>query len=199
MTYGYIRVSTEAQNTENQKMEIEQFCKRRNISIDKWVEDVISGTKDPYSRNLGKLIMENCVEGDTIICTELSRLGRSLLMVMNTLNYFLTHKVSVITIKDNFNLSDDITSKVISFAFGLSAEIERQLISQRTKAALERARKEGKHIGRRKGRKSSSYKLDKFNEIIAEEFLKGKSKNAIARQLGVNWHTVNTQIKRIGL
>lgn len=199
MTYGYIRVSTEAQNTENQKMEIEQFCKRRNISIDKWVEDVISGTKDPYSRNLGKLIMENCVEGDTIICTELSRLGRSLLMVMNTLNYFLTHKVSVITIKDNFNLSDDITSKVISFAFGLSAEIERQLISQRTKAALERARKEGKHIGRKKGRKSSSYKLDKFNEIIAEEFLKGKSKNAIARQLGVNWHTVNTQIKRIGL
>ena len=199
MTYGYIRVSTEAQNTENQKMEIEQFCKRRNISIDKWVEDVISGTKDPYSRNLGKLIMENGVEGDTIICTELSRLGRSLLMVMNTLNYFLTHKVSVITIKDNFNLSDDITSKVISFAFGLSAEIERQLISQRTKAALERARKEGKHIGRKKGRKSSSYKLDKFNEIIAEEFLKGKSKNAIARQLGVNWHTVNTQIKRIGL
>ena len=199
MTYGYIRVSTEAQNTENQKMEIEQFCKRRNISIDKWVEDVISGTKDPYSRNLGKLIMENCVEGDTIICTELSRLGRSLLMVMNTLNYFLTHKVSVITIKDNFNLSDDITSKVISFAFGLSAEIERQLISQRTKAALERARKEGKHIGRKKGRKSSSYKLDKFNEIIAEEFLKGKSKNAIARQLGVNWHTVNTQIKRLGL
>lgn len=199
MTYGYIRVSTEAQNTENQKMEIEQFCKRRNISIDKWVEDVISGTKDPYSRNLGKLIMENCVEGDTIICTELSRLGRSLLMVMNTLNYFLTHKVSVITIKDNFNLSDDITSKVISFAFGLSAEIERKLISQRTKAALERARKEGKHIGRKKGRKSSSYKLDKFNEIIAEEFLKGKSKNAIARQLGVNWHTVNTQIKRIGL
>ena len=199
MTYGYIRVSTEAQNTENQKMEIEQFCKRRNISIDKWVEDVISGTKDPYSRNLGKLIMENCVEGDTIICTELSRLGRSLLMVMNTLNYFLTHKVSVITIKDNFNLSDDITSKVISFAFGLSAEIERQLISQRTKAALERARKEGKHIGRKKGRKSSSYKLDKFNEIIAVEFLKGKSKNAIARQLGVNWHTVNTQIKRIGL
>lgn len=199
MTYGYIRVSTEAQNTENQKMEIEQFCKRRNISIDKWVEDVISGTKDPYSRNLGKLIMENCVEGDTIICTELSRLGRSLLMVMNTLNYFLTNKVSVITIKDNFNLSDDITSKVISFAFGLSAEIERQLISQRTKAALERARKEGKHIGRKKGRKSSSYKLDKFNEIIAEEFLKGKSKNAIARQLGVNWHTVNTQIKRIGL
>ena len=143
--------------------------------------------------------MENCVEGDTIICTELSRLGRSLLMVMNTLNYFLTHKVSVITIKDNFNLSDDITSKVISFAFGLSAEIERKLISQRTKAALERARKEGKHIGRKKGRKSSSYKLDKFNEIIAEEFLKGKSKNAIARQLGVNWHTVNTQIKRIGL
>ena len=199
MTYGYIRVSTEAQNTENQKMEIEQFCKRRNISIDKWVEDVISGTKDPYSRNLGKLIMEHCVEGDTIICTELSRLGRSLLMVMNTLNYFLTHKVSVITIKDNFNLSDDITSKVISFAFGLSAEIERQLISQRTKAALERARKEGKNIGRKKGRKSSSYKLDKFNEIIAEEFLKGKSKNAIARQLGVNWHTVNTQIKRIGL
>jgi len=199
MTYGYIRVSTDTQNTENQKMEIEKFCVSNNLHIDSWIEDVISGTKDPSCRNLGKIIMQNCKEGDLIICTELSRLGRSLLMVMNTLNFFLTHKVSLITIKDNFKLSDDITSKVLSFAFGLSAEIERQLISQRTKMALERAKKEGIHVGRRKGCKSSYYKLEKYESFIRTAINAGWTKKSITIDLGVSFGTLQNQLKRMNM
>ena len=175
MTYGYIRVSTDAQNTENQKMEIQKFCAQNGIEIGCWVEDVISGTKDPCFRKLGKIIMEHINEGDLVVCTELSRLGRSLLMIMNTLNFFLQRGIHVWTIKENFRLSDDITSKVVSFAFGLAAEIERQLISQRTKAALERAKKSGIPVGRHRGRKSSHYKLSPFTSYIMEEILNTKS------------------------
>lgn len=197
MTYGYIRVSTDAQNTENQRMEIQRFCKEKGLRVDSWIEDIISGTKDPRHRKLGKIIMENCREGDLVICTELSRLGRSLLMIMNTLNFFLEQKVQVWTIKDNYRLSDDITSKVISFAFGLAAEIERQLISQRTKVALERARKQGVRVGRKKGQKSARYKLSAFESYLTEEIRSGRSKRSLARELGVSWDTVNNHLKRI--
>ena len=196
MTYGYIRVSTDTQNTENQKMEIEKFCHSNNLQIDCWVEDIISGTKDPKNRNLGK-IMDNCVSGDLVLCTELSRLGRSLLMIMNTLNFFLEHQVEIWTITDNFRLADDITSKVVSFAFGLAAEIERQLISQRTKVALERAKQEGIHVGRKKGRKSSHYKLSGMENYVLQQCKAGRSKNSLAKELGVSWKTLDSHLKRI--
>lgn len=199
MVYGYIRVSTDAQNTANQRNEIERFASANNLVVDNWIEDVISGTKDPHLRNLGKVIMENCREGDMIICTELSRLGRSLLMIMNTLHFFLEQKVMLWTIKDNFRLSDDLTCKVISFAFGLAAEIERQLISQRTKAALERVRTEGRHIGRPKGRRNSVYKLSAFDSYIKNARKAGVSKSKIALELGVDWDTVNAHLKRMNI
>src|SRR5574344_6092 len=192
MTYGYIRVSTDTQHTENQKLEIQRFCDSNGINVDCWIEDIMSGTKDPKNRKLGKVIMENCQEGDLIICTELSRLGRSLLMIMNTLNFFLEHKVRLWTIKDNFRLSNDITSKVVSFAFGLAAEIERQLISQRTITALQRARKDGIRIGRRPGQKSSDYKLTSVSHYLITERNSGRSKRSLARELGVSWDTVDS-------
>ena len=197
MTYGYIRVSTDMQNTENQKDEIQRFCVRNNLVIDNWIEDVVSGTKDPKQRKLGCVIMENCKAGDLIICTELSRLGRNLLMIMNTLNFFLEQKVQLWTIKDNFRLSDDLTSKVVSFAFGLAAEIERQLISQRTKAALQRVMKEGKHVGRPRGRTSSYHKVSHADDYILAQRKAGRSKNAIARELGVSWDTIDSELRRL--
>ena len=197
MTYGYIRISTDTQNVENQKMEIQKFCMQNSISIDLWVEDIISGTKAPCFRKLGKIIMENIQENDLVICTELSRLGRSLLMIMNTLNFFQERNVRVWTIKDNFRLSNDITSKVLSFAFGLAAEIERQLISQRTKAALERAKISGIHIGRHKGQKSSHYKLTPFTDYIIEEISTGRSIKSLAKELNVSWDTIRNHIRRI--
>ena len=197
MVYGYIRVSTLHQNLENQQLEIEKFAKRNGITIDKWIEEKISGTKKPETRKLGRVLMQHAKEGDIIICTEISRFGRSLIMIMNVLQYFLERDIKVWTIKDNYRLGDDIQSKVLAFAFGLSAEIERQLISERTKQGLHRVRLEGKHIGRKMGRKSDFYKLSPHDEYIKQQIKAGKAKNAIAKELGVAWATLNRHLKRI--
>lgn len=197
MTYGYIRVSTAHQNLENQQLEIEKFAQKHGLKIDEWIEETISGTKKPELRKLGRILMNQSKEGDLVICTEVSRFGRSLIMIMNILQFFLEHNIKVWTIKDNFRLGEDIQSKVLAFAFGLSAEIERQLISERTKLGLERARKEGKLIGRRKGRTSDTYKLTPHDSYIRKEILLGRSKNSLAKELGVSWPTLNRHLARI--
>lgn len=197
MTYGYIRVSTEHQNLENQQLEIEKFCFRNGLKIDRWIEEKISGTKKPEMRRLGRELMAEAHSGDLIICTEISRLGRSLVMIMNILQYFLDRNVKVWTIKDNYRLGDDIQSKVLAFAFGISAEIERQLISERTKLGLNRARLQGKKIGRQPGQKSSIYKLSVNDTYIRHEILSGRSKNSLAKELGVSWKTLNLHLARI--
>ncbi len=199
MVYGYIRVSTLHQNLENQQMEIEKFAKSQGIMIDKWIEEKISGTKLPDSRKLGKILMKECKEGDLVISTEISRFGRSLIMIMNVLQYFLERGIEVWTIKDNYRLGNDIQSKVLAFAFGLSVEIERQLISERTKLGLNRAKNEGKQIGRAKGRKSEIYKLSENEDYIREQVLAGKSLYSISDDLGVCWKTVRNQVERMGL
>ena len=197
MVYGYIRVSTAHQNLENQQLEIEKFAAQNGIHIDSWIEEKISGTKKPELRKLGKVLMNQCKEGDMVICTEISRFGRSLIMIMNILQYFLEKNIKVWTIKDNYRLGDDIQSKVLAFAFGLSAEIERQLISERTKIGLHRAKKEGKHIGRKAGRKSDYYKLTPYEDYIIEEIGKGRSRNSLAKELGVATATVTSHLARI--
>lgn len=154
MIYGYIRVSTDKQTVENQRFEIQNFCKRENLSIDGWIEETISGTKNYNKRALGHLLAK-VQKDDMIICAELSRLGRNLFMIMEILNICMTKECKVWTIKDNYRLGEDIQSKVLAFAFGLSAEIERNLISQRTKEALAKRKAEGVILGIPKGRKSS--------------------------------------------
>ena len=131
MIYGYIRVSTDKQTTENQEFEIRKFCEKENIQVDIWVKETISSTKDLNKRKLGRLLKKLKAE-DIIIASELSRLGRNLLQVMSILHFCMNEDVRVWTIKDNYRLGADIQSKVLAFAFGLSAEIERNLISQRT-------------------------------------------------------------------
>lgn len=147
MVYGYIRVSTDKQTVENQRYEIRNFVRRENLGPLEWIEETISGAKDPKKRKLGALL-KRLRAGDLLICTELSRLGRSLFMIIEILNLCLRRKVTVRTIKDNFYLGDDISSKVIAFAFGLSAEIERNLLSQRVKEAMARCKAEGMVLGR---------------------------------------------------
>ena len=142
MNYGYIRVSSDKQTVENQRFEINNFCEREHLSIDGWIEETISGTKSYSKRELGTLL-RRVRKDDLIICAELSRLGRNLFMIMEILNICMTKECKVWTIKDNYRLGEDIQSKVLAFAFGLSAEIERNLISQRTKEALARKRAEG--------------------------------------------------------
>lgn len=140
MVYGYIRVSTDKQTVENQRFEINRFCEHHTMVVDRWIEETISGNKDVDKRKLG-IILGSMQKDDILICAELSRLGRNLLMIMAILNQCMKQEVQVWTIKDNYRLGSDINSKVLAFAFGLSAEIERNLISQRTKEALARKKR----------------------------------------------------------
>ncbi|MBR1654811.1 MAG: master DNA invertase Mpi family serine-type recombinase [Prevotella sp.] len=182
MIYGYIRVSSDKQTVENQRFEINNFCEKEKMKVDGWIEETISGTKAYDKRQLGSLL-KRIQKGDIIICAELSRLGRNLFMIMEILNICMTKECRVWTIKDNYRLGDDIQSKVLAFAFGLSAEIERNLISQRTKEALARKKAEGVVLGRPKGKKSSpdKYKLS-GKEVLIKELLKnGTSKRKIAK------------------
>jgi len=194
MTYGYIRVSSDKQTVENQKYEINHFTTQNNIIIDGWIEETISGTKNYNKRQLGKLL-KKIQKGDMIICAELSRLGRSLFMIMDILNICMTKECKVWTIKDNYRLGEDIQSKVLAFAFGLSAEIERNLVSQRTKEALARKRSEGVILGRPKGRKSNKIKLSGQENVIKTLLERKVSKCEIARIFKVNRATVSTFIK----
>nr|MBP3283047.1 master DNA invertase Mpi family serine-type recombinase [Treponema sp.] len=189
MTYGYIRVSSDKQTVENQRFEISNFCKKKNLKIDGWIEETISGTKNYDKRKLGELL-NKVKKDDLIICAELSRLGRNLFMIMEILHICMNKECKVWTIKDNYRLGDDIQSKVLAFAFGLSAEIERNLISQRTKEALALRKAQGIHIGRIKGSHNSTKKLTRYEEIIQELLMLGIPKAEIARKLNVDRTTL---------
>ena len=193
MNYGYIRVSSDKQTVENQRFEIVKCSQKEGIPIDGWIEETVSGTKHYDKRELGMLI-DIVQEDDLIICSELSRLGRSLFMIMEILNQCMNKGCRVWTIKDGYRLGDDIQSKVLAFAFGLSAEIERNLISQRTKEALARKRAEGIVLGRPKGRKSSKLKLTGEEGTILKLRAEGVSISEIARIYKVNRNTVSTFI-----
>ncbi len=181
MVYGYIRVSTDLQTVENQKYEIDNYAKSKNISIDSYIEEIASGAKNYSKRRLGNLLRK-LKKGDTLLASELSRLGRNLFMIMEILNCCVKKGAKVITIKDNFSLKDDIESKVLAFAFGLSAEIERKLISQRTKEALARIQAEGKRLGRPIGSTSINKKLYPFKKEIFRALSNGTTRIKIAKK-----------------
>lgn len=194
MNYGYIRVSTDSQTVENQRFEISKFCNKQGIIIDGWIEETVSGTKNYDKRQLGELLRDVC-PGDLIICSELSRLGRSLFMIMEILSLCMTRECRVWTIKDGYRLGDDIQSKVLAFAFGLSAEIERNLISQRTKEALDRKKAEGVKLGRPKGALSKTVKLSGKEDAIRILRAEGTSWAQIARLLHVDRSTLVRFVK----
>ncbi|MDY5023633.1 MAG: master DNA invertase Mpi family serine-type recombinase [Candidatus Egerieousia sp.] len=194
MIYGYIRVSSDKQTVENQRVEINNFVTRENLKIDGWIEETISGTKNYDKRELGNLLKQ-IQKGDLIICSELSRLGRDFFMIMEILNICMTKECRVWKIKDNYRLGEDIQSKVL--AFGLSAEIERDLISQRTKEALARRKAEGVVLGKPKGSKTNveSRKLYKKLTLIKELLANGTSKRQIAKICKLDRNTMNRFIK----
>ncbi|MEG1480530.1 MAG: master DNA invertase Mpi family serine-type recombinase [Kiritimatiellia bacterium] len=188
MVYGYIRVSTDKQTVENQRFEINRFCLAQGIQVDRWIKETISGTKPITQRALGPLLRQTRVD-DLLICTELSRLGRTLFMILDILNICMNRGVRVWTIKDNYRLGDDISSKVLAFAFGISAEIERNLISQRTKEALARRRAEGLHLGAPAGVKRR-HKLTPYGARIQQMLLRGLPRTRIAKRLHVHRTTL---------
>ena len=196
MIYGYIRVSTDKQTVENQRFEIEKFTEHQKIKIDRWIEETISGTSQLEKRKLGCLL-KRIKKDDILIASELSRLGRNLLQVMSILHHCMNIGCQVWTIKDNYRLGTDIQSKVLAFAFGLSAEIERNLISQRTKEALARIKSKGQVLGRKQGSKNVKHKLDDKKDKIASLLDKGISKTQIAKLCGVSRETLRPFIKKM--
>ncbi|MCQ2571892.1 MAG: master DNA invertase Mpi family serine-type recombinase [Alphaproteobacteria bacterium] len=196
MIYGYIRVSTDHQDCENQKLGIENKAAALGLKIDKYIEDAgISGTKEPEKRALGGCL-KKLKPGDVIICSELSRLGRKLFMVMRILEHCMRIGACVYTVKDGYVLGDNIQSKVLAFAFGLSAEIERDLISQRTKEALARRRANGQRLGREKGSKNKNHKLDGQADMIRKMLDNKIPKTRIAKKLKVSVSTVYKHLSK---
>jgi DNA invertase Pin-like site-specific DNA recombinase len=197
MVYGYVRVSTDKQTVENQRFEITTFCEQNGIAVNKWIEETISGIKGTDKRKLGELL-ETLQKDDILICSELSRLGRNLLMIMAILNLCMEKEAQVWTIKDNYRLGRDINSKVLAFAFGLSAEIERTLISQRTKEALARLKAEGFHVGRPYGARSKTIKLTGKSPRIKKLLDQKMPRVKIAKRLGVHRTTLERYLRWLG-
>ncbi|MDR0726952.1 MAG: recombinase family protein [Rickettsiales bacterium] len=191
MIYGYIRVSTDRQDCDNQKLGIEAKANSLGLTIEQYIEDSgISGTKEPNKRALGGCL-DKLQTGDVIICSELSRLGRKLFMIMRILEHCMNCGAMVYTVKDGYELGNNIQSKVMAFAFALSAEIERDLISQRTKESLARIKASGRKLGREFGSKNKTHKLDGKDAQVARLLANGISKRKIAKKLKVSPPTLN--------
>ena len=194
---GYIRVSSNKQTMQHQHYEIQQFAEHNNINVDKWIEETITSRKPLNKRKLGQLLDE-LQDGDILIAAEISRLGRSLLEVMRILETCLNKNCQVWTLKENYRLGNDIQSKVMAFAFGLSAEIERNLISQRTKASLDSIRATGKRLGRPFSAQSKKLKLSCNTKKIKYWLDTGMTKYRIAKMMSVSPATVSNFISRMG-
>ena len=150
MIVAYLRVSTDKQRPENQRDEIQRYAERNGLGIDMWISETVSGKKQVSGRKLGRTITR-MKKGDTLIVSEVSRLSRTLTDIMMIMGKCLKKGITILTVKEQYRFDDTINSKILCFAFGLVAEIERNLISLRTKEALALRKSEGVVLGRRKG------------------------------------------------
>ncbi len=188
MIIAYLRVSTLRQHIENQKDEILHFAKNKGILIDSWITDTVSGKTDSSKRNLGK-ILKRLKSGDTLVVTELSRLSRSLHEIMTIMKYCVDNRISIYTTKDGYTFDDSINSKVLSFAFGLAAEIEHKLISQRTKEAMALRKAQGIHMGRKRGTGVRISILYNNKESLIKELSTSKTIKKICEEFNVSGTT----------
>ena len=194
---AYIRESTDKQSFEHQEYEIEQYAEKHNLKIDRWVEESISSRKELKKRQLGQLL-EELQDGDILIATEISRLGRSLLEVMGILQTCLEKNCQVWTIKESYNLKNDLQSQLLAVVFSIGVSIERSLLSQRTKTALDAKKAAGVKLGRPFGAESKKLKLSKNTKRIKDLLDKKVPKAKIARIMGVQKITLRRFIKRMG-
>lgn len=187
--YGYVRVSTDRQTTENQKFEIESFLRHKNFGINVWINETISGAIDFKKRKIGK-ILRLMKKDDILICSELSRLGRNTLDILTILNFCMNNRIQVWTVKENYRLGKDIQSQLLACVFSMIAQVERALISQRTTEALRRLKAQGKRLGRPTGSRNKYHVLDGKEEKILNDLRNGMKISVLSRKYKVSQSSV---------
>jgi len=180
-TISYLRVSTQGQDLDKNKADILAFCNQRDLGRVTFIEEKISG-KVPWRERRIKEVIDSLSEGDSLVVSELSRLGRSMLEILDILNVARGKGVSVFAVKGNWQLDDSIQSKIIATVFAMASEIERDLLSQRVKEALRVKKENGVKLGRPPGPGKS--KLDPHREKIVELLGYGVPKTRVAEMHG---------------
>jgi len=197
---AYLRVSTDKQDVENQRFGIIEYAKRNNLELndDSFFEDVVSGKKSWRDREIGR-ILKKAKDGDILLVAEISRLARSTLQVLEILQYSVEHGITVHIVKNNMIMDGSLHSRITATVLGLAAEIEREFISARTTEALAKRKAEGLPLGRPKGSKNRSKKLDQHSEIIKDLLKKGVQKSAIATIVDCTVDTLYEWMRANGL
>lgn len=194
---AYLRVSTDKQTLENQRTEIVRFSTQHAITVDRWVEEVASGKARDSDRKLGG-VLKRMKKGDTLIVSELSRLSRTLLEIMTIMRSLLERGITLYSVKEDFHLADNINSKVMVFAFGLAAEIERDLISMRTREALAARKEQGAILGRKAGVCPKMGLLEENRTSILREHASGATITSLCNKYGVSRSTMTKFLKGCG-
>ncbi len=191
---AYLRVSTGKQDLENQKLEIYNYSHKNSLIVDEFIEVAISSQKSSKQRKIDYLL-DLLVESDTLIVSELSRLGRSVGQIIQIMDQLVKSKIHFIALKENIQISgeQDIQTKVMITMFSLFAEIERDLISERTKQGLAVAKAKGKQLGRPKGRGHS--KLDIHRDEIKTLLENGSTKTFIAKKFNTSYSNLYSWLK----
>ena len=195
-TVAYLRVSTTDQDLEKNKLDILQLVHQRQLDRVKFVAETVSG-RVPWRKRKIKSIIDDLQPDDTLIVSELSRLGRSMLECMEILSLATQKQIKVISVKGNWQLDGSIQSKIMAMAFSMAAEIERDLISSRTKEALRVKKAQGVKLGRPFG--SGSSKLDNIKQEIVALVAHGNSQTWIAQRYGCCQSTVSRFVMKHGL
>ncbi|BDS15692.1 recombinase family protein [Aureispira anguillae] len=192
-TIAYLRVSTIDQDIEKNKADILHLANDKNMGKVEFVEEKISGTIPWRKRKIAPII-EQLQKGDNLIVSELSRIGRSMLEIMEVLNIAVEKGINIYAIKGNWQLDNSIQSKIMAMVFAMASEIERDLISKRTKEALQARKAAGKKLGRPKG--SGKSKLDKFRPEIEALLGNGSTQKFIAERYGTTPNNLSVWLKK---
>jgi len=195
--FAYLRVSTDQQDAKNQKFGILDYCNKNSIGPIKFIEDTASGKISWQERVIGQII-EKATKGDLIVVSEISRLGRSALQVLEILEIAAKKKISVHISKNSIVIDGTIQSTITATILGLAAQIEREFISSRTKEALAKRKADGFKLGRPKGQ-AQTLKLDQFTNEITGYLKKKINKRAISKLIDCSPSTLYLWLKRKNL
>ncbi len=192
--FAYLRVSSDQQDIKSQKFGLLEYCNNYNINPIKFVEDTVSGKITWKERAIGN-IFEKATKGDLIVVSEISRLGRSTLQVLEILEAAAKKEISVHIAKNHMIIDGSMQSTITATVLGLAAQIEREFISSRTKEALAKRKEDGMKLGRPKGQ-AQLLKLDNYRDDIVKYLKKGINKRAISKLIECSPSTLYEWLKR---